>query len=103
MRSVFSNFGPVFGTLILASSPFTFSCSPSPCRLWSEAHNETQRFFNGSVAEARDTVPLHPIPKKQTMAAVYTEESTHPPLHERELLRRLLVVLYRLEPVVTKY
>jgi len=59
-------------------------------------------FFHGSVAGARDTVPLHPIPKKQTMA-VYAEESTHPPLHERELLRRLLVVLYRREPVVTKY
>src|SRR5881275_701660 len=84
MRSAFSNFGPVFGPLILASSPFTFSRSPLPCRLWSEAHNETQRFFHGSVAGARDSVPLHSIPKKQTMA-VYTKESTRPPLHEREL------------------
>jgi len=35
--------------------------------------------------------------------AVYTKESTRPPLHERELLGRLLGVFYRLEVVVTKY
>ena len=59
--------------------------------------------FSMGVWQGQGTpFPCTPIPKKQTMA-VYTEESTRPPLHERELLRRLLVVLYRLELVVTKY